>query len=213
MGVRWDFFRPPSEGRDRLSNIIFPDEGDYFQRIADARVGRVDQLYNSDWNNFAPRIGFAWDIGGDSKTALRGGYGVSYDKLFFNVGANARFNPPFFGIAQLSPFFGDTVEFFLGDDPTSIFGGFPGIVVPGADLGLDERGGILGSRLSLRVLDSDLRDSYVHNLFLGVQRSLGWETVFEFNYQSTLGKKLPFSPHSPYGARKLLPLIYVTLYN
>ena len=67
----------------------------------------------------------AWDIGGDSKTALRGGYGVSYDKLFFNVGANARFNPPFFGIAQLSPFFGDTVEFFLGDDPTSIFGGFP----------------------------------------------------------------------------------------
>ncbi len=155
-------------------------------------MGPVDSLYHSDWNNFAPRIGFAWDVGGDSKTALRGGYGVSYDKLFFNVGSNSRFNPPFFGIAELSPFFGDRVEFFLGNDPASIFGGFPGIVVPGADLGLDELGGILGSLISLGVLDSNPRDSYVHNLFLGVQRSLGWAAVFEINYQSTLGKKLPF---------------------
>ena len=34
-----------------------------------------------DGNNFAPRVGFAWDIKGDQKTVLRAGYGVYYQRL------------------------------------------------------------------------------------------------------------------------------------
>lgn len=34
-----------------------------------------------DDNNFAPRIGFAWDMNGDQKTVLRGGYGLYYQRL------------------------------------------------------------------------------------------------------------------------------------
>ena len=36
--------------------------------------------YNKDWNNFAPRIGFAWlPFGPDSKTTVRSAYGVFYN--------------------------------------------------------------------------------------------------------------------------------------
>ncbi|MCH7803195.1 MAG: carboxypeptidase regulatory-like domain-containing protein [Acidobacteria bacterium] len=192
LGIRWEYFRPITEEQGRLANIIFPDTGGYFERIANAKVGVVDELYKSDLNNFAPRIGFAWDFLGDGKTVLRGGYGVFYEKLFFNIIGNARFNPPFYGRAQLSPFFGDQIQPFLGSDPNDPFGGFSGTVIPGADLGLDENGGIQGVRTRLRVVDPSLRDSYMQNLFLGIQRQLVWNTVVEINYQGTLGRKLPF---------------------
>ena len=192
LGIRWDYFQPITEEQGRLANIIYPESGGYFERIANARVGVVDELYKSDLNNFAPRIGFALDFLGDGKTVLRGGYGVFYEKLFFNIIGNARFNPPFYGRAQLSPFFGDQIQPFLGSDPNDLFGGFIGTVIPGADLGLDANGGIQGVRTRLRVVDPNLRDSYMQNLFLGIQRQLVWNTVVEINYQGTLGRKLPF---------------------
>ncbi|MCZ6484605.1 MAG: TonB-dependent receptor, partial [Acidobacteria bacterium] len=190
LGIRWEYFRPITESQGKLANIIYPDSGQYFERIANARVGEVDELYQSDLNNFAPRVGFAWDFLGDGNTVLRGGYGVAYEKLFFNVVGNARFNPPFFALAVLSG--GQVPQPFLGSDPDDVFGGFIGTIIPGADLGLDEQGGIEGARVGLRVLDPNLRDSYVQSLFLGIQRQLPWDSVVEINYQGTLGRKLPF---------------------
>ena len=41
--------------------------------------------YPVDKNNFAPRIGFAYDLNGDGQTVVRGGYGRFYDKTHFEL--------------------------------------------------------------------------------------------------------------------------------
>jgi hypothetical protein len=78
-GVRYDYEHTdliePVPFTDPLSGIVL-SAGD-IQRAQD--VLGVRQGYPRDKDNFAPRVGFAWDITGDSKTVLRAAYGLFYD--------------------------------------------------------------------------------------------------------------------------------------
>jgi len=72
-------------------------------------------IYQADKNNWAPRIGIAWDPKGDGKAALRAGWGIFYDQNISAVTSQSRnvfprliplnssgFNFPLFGLFLLS---------------------------------------------------------------------------------------------------------------
>jgi outer membrane receptor protein involved in Fe transport len=48
----------------------------------------------NDYNNIGPRVGFAWDVKGDAKVVLRGGYGRYYDEIFQNITLYEKWSDP-----------------------------------------------------------------------------------------------------------------------
>jgi len=55
----------------------------------------VGSIYDPDHNNFAPRIGLAWDLFSNGKTVLRAGYGMFLRTIIGNISRNVMLNPPF----------------------------------------------------------------------------------------------------------------------
>jgi len=101
LGVRYEFSTPKLDTAGRTFSII---PGDQSVKFPNAPLGLVFPgdpgaprgVNFPDKTNFAPRIGFAWSPGSNSKTSIRGGFGIFYDVL--KGEDNLQFNgaPPFY---------------------------------------------------------------------------------------------------------------------
>jgi outer membrane receptor protein involved in Fe transport len=125
LGLRYEYFSPPSETRDRLTNLVFGRSG-----LIDSRLQVVNSLYNADKKNFGPRIGFAWNPSQFQKrVVLRGGFGLFYNRVPDALFDNSRTNPPFianYGICcgtATNPFDAGQILYTLGANNTPF--GYP----------------------------------------------------------------------------------------
>src|SRR5678815_1310732 len=170
LGMRWDYFG------------VLGEKDNLFYRFDPAVLDTVDagQLYDKDFNNFAPRVSFAYDITGKGRTVIRGGWGVFYDAF-----------------AQ---------DIFLGHFPWNC-GFCPGPAYTGHGPGAITKLGLLGGPLNpdVNVYDDspasvapmpeffgtskNLPTPYVQNFNLNVQQALGSRAVVQVAYVGAKGTK------------------------
>jgi hypothetical protein len=130
-------------------------------------VGR--RLWETDKNNFAPRLGFAYRPFGDTKTVVRAGFGSFYNLQIVGNGITPLSRNSPFRQRQTSGPFAATLRPL--PNVADLFIGNPTIVPPG--------------------IDEKFRTAYINQWSLGVQRELAQNLVFDISYLGSSGHKLP----------------------
>jgi outer membrane receptor protein involved in Fe transport len=191
LGLRYEYFGPQTKSKPKYdSNFYWGDQNlnletatpqQVIDSVRDGKVlpsneSPIGALWKSDWNNFAPRIGFAWNVTGDGKTSIRGGYGIGYERNFGNVTYNVLFNPPQYLVASINAP-ADVATMPVYTDLQGPFGGIAGVqkTIP---------------RGSLRHVDPNIVTAYAHFYSASFQRELSSGVYANVEYTGSSGRKL-----------------------
>lgn len=147
--------------------------------IFKAQDSPIGGLWAPDKNNFAPRLGFAYDVSGDGKTSIRGGYGMAYERNFGNVTFNVIQNAPAYAVVTINP-----------GDP-----GFPTIPAPPPTNNFGPLGGSSGSAplpglLNVRHVNENIKNAFAHFWSASFEREVFGRTVASVEYSGSAGRNL-----------------------
>jgi hypothetical protein len=183
------FVGPVILGTNQVVNVDPTKTGPSAIFLTPGPVNLSDSGVNSDKNNVAPIVGFAYTprvfkkIFGNDDTVIRGGYRIGYDDIFNNIPANMGLNPPFaLATAQTS---GVTQP---GKFPWAI--GFNQNVPLVSNVGKQGPGTPTSGVLSFNAEDPHIASTYAHQYSLGIQRRLTNVFSIEVDYQGSTGHKL-----------------------
>jgi hypothetical protein len=175
-GLRWEYYGVQhAKHADQDANLVLGSGSNIYQQFNTAQVFNGANLPNGNlWTprkkNFGPRVGFAYDIFGDGKTSLRGGYGIAYERNFGNVTYNIIQNPPNYAVLQIS-------------------------ATPTAPLPITNNnlGALSGTGTSpfpspeLRGVNTNMKTAYASVWNLSMEREVARNTVFSLEYSGSRG--------------------------
>ncbi|MEP6636439.1 MAG: hypothetical protein ABJB97_06915, partial [Acidobacteriota bacterium] len=97
LGLRYELQTRQREKENRQAFFDYTPGSPTYGTLVPARDGgHLEQTFsNLDKNNFAPRIGFAWQL--NQKTVVRGGLGIFYGGVgYYAISQSGAANPPYF---------------------------------------------------------------------------------------------------------------------
>ena len=185
-GLRYEYNQPVHANNDNIYSfdpakgaIVIPSDAarslisPYFPASllveTASQVGLDRTLRKPDKNNFAPRFGFSYQIGGSAKTVVRGGYGIFYTHLSANLAS------------------------FLGTGPYAISTTNTNAVTNGQALftfGAPFAAPGSSGTLNLNAINPNLRNSVVHQYSLTVEREIGRDLGVRLSYIGSHGSQL-----------------------
>ncbi len=168
LGLRYDYFQRPRQSDDQYANIevngMIPADTTFPET---SRYGR--SLIEKDANNFGPRIGFAYSPTFVKDAVVRAGYGIYYTPEIYNA---------YFAMAEGAQATG-------GASLTGNLSGAPNIFTS------NPYGSTVGGALSFTVAnDQNMRDSYIQQWNLNIQKKLPASIVFDVGYVGSKGTRL-----------------------
>jgi hypothetical protein len=183
------FFTPANAPRINPANgALVPGSGDPYNGIAiwgsefpEQATGRLPQAsdaslkrlfrglpaggYPMNWNNWGPRVGLAYDVFGNGRTAIRTGFGIFYDRVPSNTLSGNAQNPPFVNVA-------------------SIFDG--NIDRPAGGVARD-------FPANINAWPDRLKDPSIMSYNFGFQHQLPSNVILDVNYVGNVGRHLPYT--------------------
>jgi len=181
-GLKWEYYSPLKED-DNLGFMPILN-GSFDQTMLDPTTKVTftnGNFYKKDLNNFGPTAGFAWDVTKDGRTAVRGGYSLTFvNEETVTVGRAAGR-----GNAGLSS------AVTLSNQYATVNAGVPTIPTPtflttrtlADQLALSATGALWG-------IDPNLKSPLVHQVSIGIQRELPWSMAAEARYVGTFGRDI-----------------------
>jgi hypothetical protein len=179
LGLRWDANIGNLPAQDKNRTILLLSQLNH--PLARALTQDQEKLRRTtpSWTEFQPRLGFAWDPWGQSKTVIRGGYGIFYDQIFQNLSlfSQVQSEPQIFQTA-INLQGAELAAFRFGTDQLpAVPANFNfGVLTPGA----------FG-----RINDPDATEPYVQKFSIGIQHQLSKTMSISSDFVHTLGLHEP----------------------
>ena len=179
-GVRWEIKMSP---RNPHNLILRPNQPMIYGATATNNVSWVPgQLYDNQWHNFGPSIGFAWDPFKDGKTSVRGNYRLAFDRLNTFVVSSS--------IIQSLPGLTYSYENTLfGTNGGRLSDSLPPLAITGVTP-TELRTPPPFSTNYATVMDPNITTPKTHMWGLSLQRELPHKMVLELNYLGRHGTNL-----------------------
>jgi hypothetical protein len=181
LGLRYELNTPWVQVFDHTATIRFGQQSQIFPTAPPGLVYPGDPgvprgLYPTDKNDFSPRFGFAYDLFGNGRTAIRGGYGIFYTYSGAIISSTVNQTPPYIlPLSFPSPYsLADPYRGRVNPFPYVVDTSNPRYVYPTQQYSVDP----------------DFKNGYVQQFNLNVQHQFGSDLVIQTGYVGRLSRKL-----------------------